>query len=116
MNLKSLKPVNLIKKYSYSFILLIILILIVGIITYLRINVQVDIGPLSDSIDFYTYALFLAGHGFGYTDLLRPPFFPFVTSIFVLMGYNSINTIFVSDGLFFIWSHRILFTIKFKIQ
>lgn len=103
MNLKSMNLKNLMVKYQYSLIILILLALIVGIITILRINIQIDIGPLSDSIDFYSYALLIAGHGYGYTDLLRPPFFPFVTSFLVLMGYNSINTIFVSDGLFFMF-------------
>ena len=48
-----------------------------------------NIGPLSDSIDFFANALVFAGQGYGYSDLIRPPFFSFIISIFVRIGYAS---------------------------
>ncbi len=65
--------------------------------------IQIDIGPLSDSVDFFANALVFAGQGMGYSDLIRPPFFSFITSIFVRMGYMSINTVFAVDGGFFVF-------------
>ena len=65
--------------------------------------IQIDIGPLSDSVDFFTNALVFAGQGIGYSDLMRPPFFSFITAIFVKMGYTSINTVFAVDGGFFVF-------------
>ena len=64
------------KKHVNSIIYLILLTVIVSIITYYRVLVQIDIGPVSDSFDFLSNALVFAGQGTGYSDLLRPPFFP----------------------------------------
>ncbi len=101
--LKSGKITNFLKKNVNSLIFLIILAVIISIITYLRVLLQIQIGPLSDSIDFFTDSLVFAGQGFGYSDLLRPPFFSFITSIFVRIGFTSINTIFAVDGGFFVF-------------
>ena len=60
-------------------------------------------GPVSDSVDFFTDALVFAGQGFGYGDLTRPPLFPFIISLFIRMGYTSINTIFYIDGGLFVF-------------
>ena len=82
------------KKHTNSIIFLVLLTIIVSIITYYRILIQYQIGPVSDSIDFFTDALVFAGHGIGYSDLSRPPLFPFIISLFIRLGYTSINTIF----------------------
>ena len=91
------------KNNSNSIIFLILLTLIVGVITYYRILIQLQIGPVSDTIDFFTDALVFAGHGIGYSDLLRPPLFPFIISLFIRLGYTSINTIFAVEGGLFVF-------------
>jgi len=65
--------------------------------------IQFQIGPVSDSIDFFTDALVFAGHGIGYSDLLRPPLFPFIISLFIRLGFSSIKTIFEVDGGLFVF-------------
>ncbi len=47
--------------------------------------------------------LYLLGKISGYSDLIRPPFFSFITSLFVRMGYTSIITVFAVDGGFFVF-------------
>jgi hypothetical protein len=94
---------KLLKKHTNSIIFLVLLTIIVSVITYYRILIQIHIGPISDSIDFFTDALVFAGHGIGYSDLLRPPLFPFITSLFIRLGYTSINTIFAVDGGLFVF-------------
>jgi 4-amino-4-deoxy-L-arabinose transferase-like glycosyltransferase len=103
LNNKNSKPKNFLEKHANSFIFLILLMIIVSVITYWRVMIQINIGPLSDSVDFFTNALVFAGQGIGYSDLIRPPFFSFITSIFVRMGYISINTVFAVDGGFFVF-------------
>ena len=88
--------------YSTIFFL-ILLTVIVSVITYYRILAQLHIGLISDSVDFFTDALVFAGQGFGYADLTRPPLFPFIASLFVRLGYTSINTIFYVDGGSFVF-------------
>jgi 4-amino-4-deoxy-L-arabinose transferase-like glycosyltransferase len=101
--LKLGKPMNFLKKHFNPIIFLILLMIIVSVITYWRVMIQIDIGPLSDSVDFFTNALFFAGQGIGYSDLIRPPFFSFIISLFVRMGYTSLNTLFAVDGGFFVF-------------
>ena len=60
-------------------------------------------GPLSDSVVFLSNALVFAGQGTGYSDLLRPPFFPFIISLFFRLGYISTITIFAVDGGLFVF-------------
>ena len=94
---------NFLKKHVNSIILLLLLTTIVSLITYYRILVQIDIGPLSDSFDFMSNALVFAGQGIGYSDLIRPPFFSFILSLIFRLGYISSSTIFVLDGILFIF-------------
>ena len=96
------KKKHYLSKYFIPYIPLIILIIIISIITYYRVLIQIDIGPLSDSCDFLSNALVFAGHGFGYYDSTRPPFFSFIISIFFRLGFVSTSTIFIVDGLTFI--------------
>ena len=91
------------KKHVYSIIYLLILTIIVSVITYSRILVQIDIGPISDSFDFLSNALVFTGQSIGYSDLLRPPFFSFIISLVFRLGYISTNTIFFVDGILFIF-------------
>jgi hypothetical protein len=90
-------------KYFIPYIPLIILIIIVSIITYYRVLIQIEVGPLSDSCDFLLNALVFAGQGVGYYDWTRPPLFPFIISIFSRLGFVSTATIFIVDGLTFIF-------------
>ena len=60
-------------------------------------------GPVSDSFDFLSNALVFAGMDTGYSDLLRPPFFPFIISLFFRLGYVFPSTIFVLDGILFVF-------------
>jgi 4-amino-4-deoxy-L-arabinose transferase-like glycosyltransferase len=85
-----------------SMIFLILLTAIVAVITYYRIMVQIEIGPISDSFDFLSNALVYAGQGMGYADLLRPPFFGFLISLVFRMGYISSAVISYMDGIMFI--------------
>lgn len=81
---------------------LVILFIITCSITYSRIMVQIKMGPVSDSVVFLANALTMAGQGTGYSNLLFPPFFSFVVSLFFRMGYVYSSTIFYIDGAFFV--------------
>ena len=99
-NLSKLYSIS--KKYS-SHILLATLILIVSLITYYKVLIQIDIGPITDTCDFLSNALVFAGQNVGYSDLTRPPFLSFLTSLFFRMGYISPTTIYVLDGALYIF-------------
>lgn len=90
------------KKY-HNHLSLTILILIVSIITYYRVLIQIDIGPLSDSCDFLSNALVFAGQEMSYFDPSRPPLFSFLISLIFRIGYVSTNIIFILDGLLYIF-------------
>ena len=102
------------KQYS-SHILLSVLIIIVSVITYYRVLIQFEIGPLSDSCDFLSDALVFAGQNMSYFDPSRPPFFPFLISLIFRTGYISTNTIFVLDGLMYLFGVIGLFFL-FKLR
>lgn len=105
-------PIN-----AYSAILPIFLLLIVVIIVYYRVKVQLEIGPMWDTYDFLSNALWFAGKSSGYTDLNRPPLLPFLTSIFFRFGEVSEAIIFTLDGIFFgFWCNGYLFIIKTTFQ
>lgn len=91
------------KKNIKSLFFILILTLLTGWITYYRIHIQIDIGPIWDTFDFLADAAYFAGQGFGYTDLTRPPILPFLTSIFFKLGYTSETVIFYVDGALFIF-------------
>ncbi len=91
------------KNHAGTIICLILLTVIVSTITYYRLLIQIQIGPISDSLVFLSNALFLAGHGTGYYDLMFPPFLSFITSLFFRLGYVSPTTIFALDGILFIF-------------
>ena len=106
-----------IRNHFTTIFFLLLLTMIVSLITYYRILVQLHIGPISDSVDFFTDALVFAGQGFGYADLTRPPLFPLITSLFVRIGFTSINTIFNVDGgsfVFGVFGFFMLLKIKFN--
>jgi len=94
---------NFLKKHANSIVFLLLLTVIVSIITYWRILIQIDMGPVSDSFDFLSNALVFAGHGTGYSDLLRPPFFSFIISLIFTLGYISSSVIFYVDGGLFVF-------------
>lgn len=94
---------NSLKGKSSSFIPLIISLIITIIITYLKINVQISIGPQWDAFDFLADAAYFAGQGFGYVDFIRPPLLSFLTSLFFRLGYVSEVTIFAVDGSLFVF-------------
>ncbi|MGB9978583.1 glycosyltransferase family 39 protein [Methanobacterium sp.] len=91
------------KERSLSFILLIALIIITVAVTYLKIKVQISIGPQWDAFDFLADAAYFAGQGFGYVDFIRPPLLSFLTSIFFRLGYTSEVSIFAVDGSLFVF-------------
>ena len=100
-----------------SIIYLIILTAIVSLISYYRVLVQMDMGPVSDSFDFLSNALVFAGQGTGYSDLLRPPLFSFIIALFFKMGYIYSSTIFVLDAVLFVFGvigMYLLLKIKFN--
>lgn len=94
---------NFFSKNRNTIIFLIILIVLAGLVTYFRILVQLQIGPVSDSFDFLSNALVFAGQGTGYADLLRPPLFSFIISLIFKMGYVYSSVVFIVDGLLFIF-------------
>ncbi|MEN6292394.1 MAG: glycosyltransferase family 39 protein, partial [Methanobacterium sp.] len=98
----SSKLMNIFKKYS-THILLVTLIAIVSLITYYRVLIQFEMGPLSDSCDFLSDALVFAGQNMSYFDASRPPFFSFLLSLIFRTGYVSTNAIFILDGLMYIF-------------
>ena len=65
--------------------------------------VQIEIGPLSDSVVFLANALVFAGQGIGYSNLTFPPLFSFMLSLLFRLGYVSASTIFVLDGILFVF-------------
>jgi len=103
INNKGTKPKGFFKKNRISIIFLLLLTIIVSVITYYRILIQIDIGPVFDSFVFLSNALVFTGHSTGYTDLMRPPLFSFIISLAFRLGYSSVNTIFVLDGLLFVF-------------
>ena len=105
-NLSKLHNISI--KYS-SYIFLIILMIIVSLITYYKVLIQIDIGPIVDTCDFLSNALVFAGQNTGYFDLTRPPLFSFLTSLFFRMGYVSPTTIFALDGVLYIFGVAGLF-------
>lgn len=108
------KSRNIWKQYS-NYISLVVLIIIVSVITYYRVLIQFEIGPLSDSCDFLSDALVFAGQNMSYFDPSRPPFFPFLISLIFRTGYVSTNTIFVLDGLMYLFGVIGLFFL-FKLR
>ncbi len=79
------------------------LILITILITYYRVLIQIELGPIWDTYDFLSNALVFAGQGMGYSDLVRPPLLPFLTSLFFRLGYVVPATIFGLDGTIFVF-------------
>jgi len=102
-NNKTIKLKGFLKKNIISIIISVLLLIIVSAITYYRILIQTNIGPTSDSFVFLSNAMFYLGHYAGYSDLLRPPVFSFIIYLVFRLGYISVNTIFIVDGLLFIF-------------
>ena len=94
---------NYSKENLLKFLLFPLLIISVSFITYYRFKVQLEIGPMWDTYDFLSNALFFTGKSSGYMDLNRPPLLPFLTSIFFRLGAVSEATIFILDGLFLVF-------------
>mgnify|MGYP000989347217 FL=1 len=90
-------------KYFIPYIPLILLIIIVGVISYYRLLIQIDIGPLSDTCDFLLNALYFSGQGVGYYDWTRPVFFPFLISLVFKLGFVSATVAYVVDLLIYIF-------------
>lgn len=99
---KEVNDRNYLHKYFITYSPLILLILIVGVISFYRIQIQIDIGPLSDTCDFLLNALFFSGHNVGYYDWSRPPFFPFIVSLAFRLGFIYTSTAYVIDVIMYI--------------
>ena len=91
------------KKNFSSWVLLIVLTVIVSLIMYYRIRIQMEIGPVSDTCDFFSDAFLFTGQGIGYSDLTRPPLFPFLISLILRLGYTSMMTIYALDCAFLLF-------------
>lgn len=114
-NLKSDKSQK--KEYNKDYIFLPLLVLILVLIAYYRASIQIEIGPIWDTFDFLSNAMYFAGQGFGYTDLTRPPFFPFITSIIFRLGVVSESVIFYLDASFLVFGAiglYLFFRMKFE--
>ena len=90
-------------KYFVPYLPLILLIIIVSVISYYRLLIQIDIGPLSDACDFLLNALYFSGQGVGYYDWTRPVFFPLLIAIAFKLGFVSTTTAYVVDLLIYIF-------------
>lgn len=93
-------------KYSFNnkpkWVFLALLIVIVSLITYFKIQIQMDIGAIMDTFDYLANAAEFAGKSINYTDLNRPPFISFLTAIFFFFGDLSVTPLFIVDGLLYI--------------
>ena len=100
-----------------EYIFLALLTLIVAALAYYRAVVQMEIGPIWDTFDFLSNAMYFAGQGFGYTDLTRPPFLPFLTSLFFRLGFVYEYIIYYLDASFLVLGTiglYLLFRVKFE--
>ena len=105
---------NFLKKHVNSIIFLLLLTFIVSLITYYRVLVQMEIGPVSDSFDFLSNALVFAGQGIGYSDLFSHRYFHFnliVLQIWIMFS----QVLFSLGGLIFIFGVIGMFSF-FKLQ
>lgn len=84
-------------------VFLIILIILVGLITYWRVILQLYLWPAYDTYDLLANAALFAGKGIGYSDLLRPPLLPFLTSIYFMFDGLDMSAILAIDGLLHIF-------------
>jgi hypothetical protein len=106
------------KKYASEKVLIIVLAILISIITFYRIKIQFNIGPLWDTFAFLANALEFASKGFGYSELGRPPLLSFLTSLFFRLSFVSEKLIFMIDGLLFIFGVLglyFLFRLRFNI-
>ena len=90
-------------KYFVPYLPLILLIIIAGVISYYRLLIQMDIGPISDTCDFLLNALYFSGQGVGYYDWTRPVFFPLLIAIVFKLGFVSATAAYVVDILIYIF-------------
>jgi len=101
-----IKKINLdyrkLKNHSSSIFYLLILASIVIFITYNCFQIQTTIGPVWDTYDLMSSAALMADKGIGYFDLLRPPFLPFLTSIYFRFDGLAMWPIAAIDGIIFI--------------
>ncbi|PKL71286.1 MAG: hypothetical protein CVV29_11445, partial [Methanobacteriales archaeon HGW-Methanobacteriales-2] len=76
-----------------KWVLLILLILTVSIITYFRVKLQMDMGPIFDTYDYLGNAAEFAGKGMGLSDFARPPVISILTSLLFVFGKLSVEPI-----------------------
>jgi len=97
----NLKLKEYLKNHSSTAFFIALLCIVVSI-AYYRVQIQIEVGPIWDTFDFLANAMFFAGQGYGYTDLIRPPLLPFLTSLIFRLGIISESVIFYIDALFLI--------------
>jgi hypothetical protein len=105
------------KEYNKDYVFLPLLVLILVLIAYYRATIQIEIGPIWDTFDFLSNAMYFAGQGFGYADLNRPPIIPFLTSLIFRLGVISESVIFYLDASFLVFGAiglYLFFRMKFK--
>ncbi|WP_209625404.1 glycosyltransferase family 39 protein [Methanobacterium petrolearium] len=104
-------------KSNNKYIFIIILILIVASLAYYRVLIQIEIGSVWDTYAFLSNAMYFAGQGFGYTELTRPPFLPFLTSLLFRLGFVYESTIYYLDAFFLVFGAvglYLFFRMKFE--
>ncbi|NYB51984.1 MAG: glycosyltransferase family 39 protein [Methanobacteriaceae archaeon] len=84
-------------------VFLLLLIVTVCLITYFRVNIQLIVGPEFDGFDFLSNAALFAGKSIGYSDILRPPFLPFLTSLYFRFDGLYYGASSIIDGLIYIF-------------
>jgi len=87
---------------STKWIFLILLVVTVSVITYYRVKLQIDLGPIFDTYDYLADAAEFAGHGINFSDFNRPPLLSLLTSVFFLSGNLSVEPIMIVDGILYI--------------
>lgn len=104
-------------KSNNKYLFVTLLTFIVALLAYYRVLIQMEVGPVWDTYDFLSNAMYFAGQGFGYTDLTRPPFLPFLTSLFFRLGFVGEYTIYFVDASFLVFGAiglYLFFRIKFE--
>ena len=99
-------PVTLGRRYSLldwprgwapDFFLL-ALTVVVSVLTYIRIQERIAIGPGWDTYAFLDNAAEMAGRSVGYVEPHRPPVMAFLTSLLFRVGVFNVSSIQVLDG------------------
>jgi 4-amino-4-deoxy-L-arabinose transferase-like glycosyltransferase len=93
---------NWLKNHASTIFFFVLLTVFISSVTYKCFQIQMSIGPIWDTYDLLSDAALFAGKSIGYYDLVRPPFLPFLTSLFFRVDGLVTWPIMLIDGLIFI--------------